>query len=389
MRKISSFFILILLLVIPALFVQNIFAQNQLPVIKANSTHVDILENNKLLKNTSWNIEPEYELDIYSTCAKKVTFRTDLEEITFDIDPKVGKYNFIILLNGTDTARTQIKYYPSYLNKSRLKILKGARKYNYSDNRFIPEFTYQSETNPSLQKIRQELKLDSIAGKGNELSQIFNLLHWLHNLIRHNGSSDNPMSKNAIDLIEVCKRENRGVNCRMLAMILNECYLSMGIKSRYVTCMPKEAEFDDCHVINMVFSKDLDKWIWIDPTFAAYVMDEKGNLLGIQEVRERLIKGKPLILNADANWNRERLQSKKYYLDHYMAKNLYRLECPLSSEYNSETWEIGKEISYVELLPLDEEEQTPQKAESVREKTGVKFINYKTNNPDLFWAKPK
>jgi hypothetical protein len=373
-----------------ALFLQNIFAQKPLPVIKANSTHVDIFENNKLLKNTSWNIEPEKELDIYGTCAKKVTFRTDLESITFDIDSEIGEYNFIILLNGKDSARTQIKYYPAYLcKKSRIEILKGAGKYNYSDNRFIPEFTYQSEDNPNLQKIRKELNLDSIAGKDSELSQIFNLLHWIHYLIRHDGQSDNPIQKNAIDLIQVCKTENRGVNCRMLAMILNECYLSMGIKSRYVTCMPKESQFEDCHVINMVFSKELNKWIWIDPTFAAYVMNEKGELLGIQEVRERLIKGKPLILNADANWNKERLQRKEHYLDYYMAKNLYRMECPLSSEYNSETWENGKEVSSVEILPLDGVEQEPHKSESTNQKTGVKFINYKTNNPNLFWAKPK
>jgi hypothetical protein len=375
------------ILIAVALLAQNVFAQGQLPVIKADSIRVDIFENNKLLTNTWWNIVPESELDVYFTRAKKVKFRTNLESITFDIDPKVGEYNFIILLNSKDSARTQIKY--DQKEKSRLEILKSAGKYNYSDNRFIPEFTYQSDNNPNLKRIREELKLDSIAGKGSELSQIFNLLYWIHNLVKHDGRSDNPTSKNAIDLIEVCKRENRGINCRMLAMVLNECYLSMGIKSRYITCMPKETEFDDCHVINMVFSKELDKWIWIDPTNAAYIMDETGKLLGIKEVRERLVKGKPLILNSDANWNRESLQSKQWYLDYYMAKNLYRMECPLSSEYNSETWENGKEISYVELLPLDGIEQNPQKSEVVREKTGVKFINYKTNNPDLFWAKPK
>jgi len=292
-------------------------------------------------------------------------------------------YDFIILLNGKDSARTQIKYVPS-----RLSILKGAEKYNYSDNRYIPEFTYQAEDNPNLKKIRQELKLDSIAGNGDELSQIFNLLHWIHNLIKHEGNSYNPHQRNALDLIQICETENRGVNCRMLATILNECYLAMGIKSRFVTCMPKETEFDDCHVINMVFSKELGKWIWIDPTFAAYVMDEKGNLLGIQEVRERIIKGQPLILNADANWNREYLQTKEHYLDIYMAKNLYRLQCSLSSEYNTETWEKGKEIIYVELLPIDGIEQTPQKREQGNQEDGVKTIHYKTNNPDLFWEKP-
>ena len=373
-----------LVFIVATLFAQNLLAQKEkLPIIKANSIMVDIKDDDVLEKG-AWRIVPEEELDVYMTSAKKVTFYTDIDSISFEINPKVGTYDFIILLNGKDTARTQIKWEPS-----RLEILKGAEKYNYSDNRFIPEFTYQSKDNPNLQKIRKELNLDSIAGNGSELSQIFNLLHWIHYLIRHDGNSYNPDSKNAIDLIQVCKTENRGVNCRMMAIILNECYLSMGIKSRYITCMPKETEFNDCHVINMVFSKDLNKWIWIDPTFGAYVMDEKGNLLGIQEVRERLIKGEPLIINADANWNRESLQTKEHYLDYYMAKNLYRMECPLSSEYNLETRKNGKEISYIEILPLDGVEQEPHKSESTNQKTGVKFINYKTNNPNLFWTRPK
>jgi len=374
----------IILIATAVLFIQcSVHQKKELPIIQASSMQVDIEDDDVLMEN-AWLIAPEEELDVYTTSAKKVTFYTDIDSISFEINPEVGTYDFIILLNGKDSAKTQIKYEPS-----RLDILKGAEEYNYSDNRFIPEFTYQSADNPNLKRIRQELKLDLIAGKGSELSQIFNLLHWLHNLIKHDGNSYNPTSKNAIDLIKICKSENRGINCRMLAMILNECYLSMGIKSRYVTCKPKESQFDDCHVINMVFSKDLDKWIWIDPTFEAFVMDEKGNLLGIQEVRERLIKGEPLILNADANWNRAVPQTKAHYLDYYMAKNLYRLECPLSSEYNTETWENGKEVTYIELLPLDGIEQTPQKSEIVNQESGVKFINYRTNNPDLFWVKPK
>jgi len=372
----------ILTLLFAILVGQTVLAQKKLPIIKANSTSVDIKDDNNLRKN-AWTIVPEEKLDVYTTSAKKVTFYTDIDSISFKIDPK-KLYNFIILVNGKDSARTQIKYTPS-----KLEILKNAGKYDYSDNRFVPKFTYQSAENPNLKKIRQDLKLDSIAGKGSELSKIFNLLHWVHNLVKHDGSSNNPTLKNAIELINVCKVENRGVNCRMLATILNECYLSLGIKSRYITCMPKETNFDDCHVINMVYSNELKKWIWIDPTFDSYVMDEKGNLLGIQEVRERLIKGQPLILNADANWNRENLQTKEDYLENYMAKNLYRLQTPLISEYDTETWKSGKEVTYVELIALDGIEQTPQKKEQTNNSTGVKFTYYKTNNPNLFWTKPE
>jgi hypothetical protein len=366
-----------------SLISHTICAQKNMPLIKATSKKVDI-KDDELLKKEAWSIVPEAKPDVYLTSAKKVTFYTDLENISFKIDPKVGTYNFMVLLNGKDSAWTQIQYQQPFLEK-----LKGAKKYNPADARYVPKFTYQAADNIYLAKIRRDLKLDSIAGTGNEVSRILNLLHWVHNTIRHDGSSDNPAVKNALNIVQVCKTENRGVNCRMMATVLNECYLAMGIKSRHITCMPKETKFDDCHVINMVYSNDLQRWIWIDPTFDAYVMDEKGELLGVREVRERLINDKPLILNPDANWNKKNSQTKKDYLDNYMAKNLYRLQTPMVSEYDLETGKTGKEIIYVELLPLDGLLQEPQKVEQTETATGVKFITYKTNNPDLFWVKPE
>lgn len=356
-------------------------AQKQVPIVKANSKTVTVRDG-KNVSNGNLGITTKANPFVYAYSGNKVTFITDADSITIQINSKIEKYDFVFLSSGKDSTWVQVKYPIPYEIK-----LKKAKKYNYSDSRFVPKFEYQSMDNPNLVRTRKDLKLDSIAGTGNELSKIFNLMHWVHNIIRHDGSSNNPTLRNAIELVKVCKTENRGVNCRMMATVLNECYLSLGIKSRYITCMPKETQFDDCHVINMVYSNDLKKWIWIDPTFDAYVMNEKGELLGIREVRERLINGKPLILNADANWNRMNSQTKEDYLEKYMAKNLYRLQTPLISEYDTETWKDGKEISYIELLPLDGIEQTPQKSEVKSANTNVKRIVYKTNNPDLFWEK--
>lgn len=101
-----------LTLVVIALFIQcSLFAQkDELPVIKANSIMADIKDDNVLKKNY-WRIIPEYKLDVYTTTGKVVTFYTDLDSITFIINPEVSKeYDFIILLNEKDSARTQIKY---------------------------------------------------------------------------------------------------------------------------------------------------------------------------------------------------------------------------------------------------------------------------------------
>ena len=268
-----------------------------------------------------------------------------------------------------------------------LSILKKAGKYNLSDNRQLPVFSYQASDNPNLVALRKGFNLDSIAGKGSDVLQILNLMHWIHDLVPHDGMNGNPEVKNAMSMINVCKKDNRGLNCRGLALVLNECYLSMGIKSRVVTCLPKDSlKIDqDCHVINSVYSESLKKWLWIDPTFDAYVMNEKGELLSIEEVRERLISDKPLILNPDANWNNQQTQTKENYLENYMAKNLYILQRTASSEYNMETNSEGKTYNYIELLPLDYFDQEPQKEEDKRENSNTLWITYKTNNPNVFW----
>ena len=76
--------------------------------------------------------------------------------------------------------------------------------------------------------------------------------------------------------------------------------------------------------------------------FAAYVTDENGLLLHPGEVRERLIKGLPLVLNEDANWNHKTKQTKEGYLENYMAKNLYMLDAHLESRFETELLTVGK-----------------------------------------------
>lgn len=269
-------------------------------------------------------------------------------------------------------------------------ILKRGKEYNKLDKRELPAFSYQDSSNQHLAELRKAFNLDSLAGGGNEISKILSMMHWMHNLITHDGNKGNPEIRNALNMINVCKKENKTLNCRGLAIVLNECYLAMGFKSRFVTCLPKDSlgKDNDCHVINMVFSNTLKKWLWVDPTFDAYVMNEKGELLGIEEVRERIINDKPLILNPEANWNHKSSQTKERYLYNYMAKNLYILECPVKSEYNYETHADGKTMEYIRLLPLDYFKQVPDSETTENKKYNSKTVKYKTNNPEIFWANP-
>ncbi len=257
-----------------------------------------------------------------------------------------------------------------------LSILKRASNYSNKDNGQFPKFIYQSSNDSALIALRKNYKLDSIAGFGNEASRLLNLLHWVHNTVHHDGEHDSGIKNiNANSIIT----SHLAVSCGELATTLNDCYLAMGCPSRKIYCFPKDSlrNDNDSHVINMVYLSSKRKWIWVDPTNDAYVMNEKGELLSIEEVRERLIENKPLILNPDANWNHKSSREKEEYLDKYMAKNLYRLYCPLKSEYDYETSGRNKRVIYVNLIPLEY---------SVRDSN--KTDKYYTSNPGLFWKKP-
>ena len=364
----------ILLIILFILVGNYVSAQQTLPIIKATSKNASIRFDNTLNVN-GWNISPKLKPDIYKTSAKRVTFITDLDSISFNIR-RNKVYNFIILLNNKDSAYTQIKYEIGNKHKTKpapthLEILRKAAKYNYSDERKILKITYPSADSPGLKAIRQKFNLDSVAGTGNEISKLLNLLYWVHNTFPHDGGKEVPDYKTKLALMTNTINKHLTLECGTLSTVLSDCYLAMGFKARRIICLPKDSTDFDCHSIVTVYSNTLNKWLWMDPTHEAYVMNEQGVLLGIAEVRERLINGKPLILNPDANWNHKISDTREDYLFNYMAKNLYAIQC--LGDREGESW------SNV-LLPLDYKGIIPRTA-STHPKC--------TNNPAVFWARPE
>jgi hypothetical protein len=85
-------------------------AQEELPVVRANSPHVDVRDGDRLFKG-GWEITPAVPLDIYvprrSDEPVTVTFITDVESRSFVVRPG-EKVDFVFLLNGRDRCRTQL-----------------------------------------------------------------------------------------------------------------------------------------------------------------------------------------------------------------------------------------------------------------------------------------
>lgn len=286
---------------------------------------------------------------------------------------------FIILFSAVASA--QQKDTVNYVT-----ILKKSAPYDRTQEQNYPAFTYQSPDDPHLTDLRKTYNLDAVAGNGSETDKVIRLLQWFHDQVPHDDNK--PLEiLTAKNIIETYKSTKYAQGCYPLSVAMNEIFLSMGIKSRSVICFSgKYPTPAGGHVINSVYINSLNKWIYIDPQENAYIKDEKGNFLSIPEVRERLIDGRPLILNATANYHHVP-DKKEVYLYQFMAQHLYRMICPVNSAWDSQTRETGKTLEYVELLPYGSQEPGIDGFETKKHQNYL-VISYHTNNDVLFWQKP-
>ena len=99
-------------------------------------------------------------------------------------------------------------------------------------------------------------------------------------------------------------------------------------------------------------------------------------MLSIAEVRERLIDGRELVLCPTANWNHESPQTKEYYLETYMAKNLYYQVCKKRAFFNQESIYRSTNNEDIRLIPAGFENGSYESAKT-------------TTDPERFWARPE
>lgn len=258
--------------------------------------------------------------------------------------------------------------------KTKLEILKESAAYAPDPAMKLP-FRYASPSDSLLALSRNRFNLDSIAGKGDDISRIKNLLYWVHNNITHDGSNGlAPGPRNLRNTYDSARRDSCGYNCRALAISLAEALLAEGIPARYITCIPKAWDTDnDCHVICVAWSDSLGKWVWVDPTFAAYVTDDNGLMLHPGEVRYRIRNDLPVVLNKDANWNNRFPETQAEYIDYYMAKNLYILQTNTFNQAEPEGGSTHEQGYHVALVPQ-----------------GISYSNsdYQTTDEAWFWQAP-
>ena len=252
------------------------------------------------------------------------------------------------------------------------------------------KFQYAPATDADLQKLRETYGLDAIAGQGTEPDRIINLTRWVLALAGHANEPEIPMKLNAFTLIRLATVEHMAINCYMKTVILNEVFLAMGFPSRQTHLLPHSNEEEESHFVTSVYSPALGTWLLMDPDCGAYMTDENGTILGVAEVRRRLIAGKPLVevdLNpgqsafADARAAAENFVRGVSYT-WFLSDFLFKIRCPQLSAFDQAS---RPDRVYFELIPDGYREELLQGPGMTQ--PGKKIIYL--NEEERFWQKPE
>lgn len=161
-----------------------------------------------------------------------------------------------------------------------LYFLRLFSKYNHDNNTKINiGFKYGNKDAKGLTLLRQELGLGNIMGTGSELQRLLRILKWAAEYLGFKGKplDSRRYDKDGwFDTIETAKKEGYCLNCRYISLLFTQILLAVGFKARWVTCLPMELNYKECHCVTEVFVESLNKWIVVDAAYNLLYFDKKG-----------------------------------------------------------------------------------------------------------------
>ena len=267
--------------------------------------------------------------------------------------------------------KEQMIAYTSKLEETeRIELLRNATPYASDTAHY--HFVYQQDT-LQAQKIRAYFRLDTLLtdSAANTWDKALTLAKFVAKNIPHANQTKYPEKRNAIDLWKYTREVEPAFNCRLHSILLHELMLSEGITNRFVTCLPADTLDSDCHVVNLVWLPEQNKWAMIDSDMQAWISNSEGTPLSLAEMRERYISGSPMRINPLFDSIKEDF-NYDYYRS-YWAKNLYWFICWEETGYGKEDAMKGRQITLAPAGFTDPD-------------TGPSDVH--TTDAERFWAAP-
>lgn len=196
-------------------------------------------------------------------------------------------------------------------------------------------FSYDADPFP-LSSISRHFNLDSLTSScdGSSWSRSLAIAQFVSSNIPHDNQDDWPSDYSAIGLWQYAESHPSGFNCRLHACLLHDLLLSAGIANRITTCLPKDTADSRCHVVNLVWLPELDKWAMIDSDANFWVSSVSDSVpLDVIEIRTALANGDALsphsLADSDCSLSGDR------YLA-FLSQNFFwfscREDCGLSAD---------------------------------------------------------
>lgn len=248
----------------------------------------------------------------------------------------------------------------------RVELLRTAAPYKAASEADF-HFTYEQDT-LRAREIRNYFRLDTLVNPAAATwDNTLALARFVSCNIPHANQKVQPQKRNAIALWEYSRTIEPAFNCRLHAIMLHELLHASGIVSRFVTCLPADSLDNDCHVVNIVWLPERQKWAMIDSDMQAWIEGPDAGPLSLQEMRGRTV--------AETSMEVHPLTENEVYdgLLSYWAKNLYWFECWEETGYGKEP--DGKGRSVVLLPPGFEG-------------FGLDESTVRTSDDARFWAAP-
>ncbi|MBQ8392454.1 MAG: transglutaminase domain-containing protein [Clostridia bacterium] len=231
----------------------------------------------------------------------------------------------------------QLKFYSNYETDKRNHIIKPL-KFTCEDNKeYYAEF-------------RVKYKLDRFINANDDEDTVKKILRWTYEILLHSTYYENTINyKSSIDIIEFSRANKLCLNCYCHSYVLKDALCSVGITARLVYCMPINGDYYGNHVIVEYYSKNHQKWIFVDPTYNVLFTNKRGVPVSLLEFRENIIKNRKNLIVIN-----NRIQP---FSSEIKRRELYRGYCediiPLLVMLQYERITEESEVEYIRLVAVN------------------------------------
>ncbi len=261
----------------------------------------------------------------------------------------------------------------------------GVKNISYSQEPQNPLFVFQySDTtaNEFLKELRSSYRIDKLVAEDNsEFEKIKSILDWTNSQWNHNGNNS-PSKSDALTILKEAK-EGKQFRCVEYGIVAASAMNSIGIPARTLGLKSRDVEKvrkGAGHVVTEAYSKELGKWIFMDPQMNIIPVINGVPLNGVEFQREIYNKNPELKL---INKQGELISEDKRNYIKWIGKYLFYFDVLFDQKtLDSDKFKSINGMTKLTLVPVGHKEP------KVFQRRYKINYSYYTNSLNDFYVKP-